>query len=468
MLKLTKLDKDIAPIKKYINLAGGIFCDLSIGIRYMWRNEYRIEYAILNDTLIMKECGHDYDDAFYYPIGSDLEGAFSAIEEYVLANNIPLHFCCVDNVQAGELANRYKDVEIINERDWSDYIYKAEQFKTYAGKKLSGQRNHVNKFKRLYPDYKFKVIEEQDLPNVKQFLKEFEESSVFSDWSAEAEERTVVDYIDNMFNLAQVGGFLSVDGKIVAISVGEAVGENLIVHVEKALKKYDGVYPTMAQEFARAFANDNIKFINREEDCGDTGLRISKLQYRPIEVREKNNVKVKTLFDKIKSPIFIKTERLSIQDFTELDKNDYARLYLDQEINKWWGYDYREDLKDGEPTPEYFYSFQKKLKAVKEEYALAVKEAGKLVGELVLHSFDFNGGVEIGFRFFKEHQGKGFALESALALKEYCFEFLGADAVKSRCFKENLPSKKLIEKLGLKKFKESETHYFFAQKNKKQ
>ena len=61
----------------------------------------------------------------------------------------------------------------------------------------------------------------------------------------------------------------------------------------------DGIYPTMAQEFAKAFATDGIKLINREEDCGDAGLRISKMQYHPIDVKEKNFVRVKTLFDKI-------------------------------------------------------------------------------------------------------------------------------------------------------------------------
>lgn len=464
MLKLKPLNDDFSPIKKYLEQAGGQFCDLTVGVRYMWREEYRIEYAIINDTLIMKECGHGYDDAFYYPIGKDLESAFSAIEEYAKEKNIPFHFCCIDNEQAGELAYRYNDVEIINEREWSDYVYDAEKFKTYSGKKLSGQRNHVNKFKRLYPEYVFKVMDEGDTEKVKEFLREFEKSADLSDWSAAAEEKTIYDYVDNMFRLDQVGGFLSVDGKIIAVSIGERIGENLIVHVEKAVRSYDGVYPTMAQEFAKAFATDGVKYINREEDCGDVGLRISKLQYQPIEVKEKNNVKIKTLFSRITSPILINTERLSIQDFNECDKEDYARLYLDDQLNKWWGYDYREDLNGKEATPDYFYSFQLKLKEQKEEYALSVKENGKLVGELVLHNFDYKGGVEMGFRFFKEYQGKGFAIESASALRDYCFEVLKAKTVKSRCYKENLPSAKLIKKLGLVKCNETDTHYFFQDK----
>ncbi len=463
MLKFTKLGKDVLKIKEYIDRSEISFCDLSIGMKYMWRDEYVVEYVIVNDTLIMKENGPDYSDVFYYPCGADVDGALSLIEEYCRVKNIPLCFGCIDNQKAGFLASRYKEVKIVNDRDWSDYIYESEKFKTYSGKKLSGQRNHVNKFKRLYPDYVFNKIEKSDLPAVKDFLTEYAHSKALSD-GAKDEYEKIDDYLDNMFALGQVGGFICVGGKIVAISIGEVVGDTLIVHIEKGLTSYEGVYPTMASEFAKAFAYNGVKYVNREEDCGEIGLRISKLQYQPIEVKEKNMVYVKTLFDRISSSVLIKTERLTISDIQISDAKRYAELYLDDELNKWWGYDYREDLGENKPTPEYFYKFQLNLKKVKEEYALAVKKDGELVGELVLHNFDYNGGVEMGFRFFKDCQGKGYAVESASALKSYCFDILGADTLKSRCYKENLPSKKLIERLGLKRTNESQTHYFFALK----
>ena len=97
----------------------------------------------------------------------------------------------------------------------------------------------------------------------------------------------------------------------------------------------------------------------------------------------------------------------------------------------------------------------------KEEISFAVKKGGKMVGELVLHNFDYYGGVEIGFRFFKEEQGKGFATESATALKDYVFNELGAKTLKSRCFKQNLKSKNLIERLGLKVYEEDKEKYYF-------
>lgn len=461
MLEFTRLDEIVGVIEKYIKQSEISFCDISLGVRYMWRDDFVIDYAIFNDTLIMKETSPDYTGAFYYPMGKDVEGALNEIEKYTKENNLPLTFCCLDNRVAAQMAKRYNSVVITNNRDWSDYIYDAEKFRTYSGKKFSGQRNHVNKFKRLFPDYKFKQIEKSDFVRIKEFLQEFESKNEFLRWSEAVEQKKVFDLVEKIFELGQVGGLLDVDGKVVAFSVGEVIGDTLIVHIEKALIKYEGVYPTMAQEFAKAFAVNGVKLINREEDCGDVGLRISKLQYQPVEVKEKNFLKVYTLFDKISAPVLIKTDRLTVTDIFDSDKERYAKLYLDDNLNKWWGYDYREDLGDNEPTPDYFYNFQNSLKAKKEEYSFAVKYNGEMVGELVLHNFDYFGGVEMGFRFFSEYQGKGFAIESATALKDYVKKVMDAKTLKSRCFKENIPSARLIERLGLKKVFEDKTHYYF-------
>ncbi len=460
MLEFKRLKEDFSEIKEYLIKYGGGFCDLSLGVRYMWRDDFVVDYAIFNHTLIMKETSPDYENAFYYPLGRDVLGALEKIEEYSLSNFLPLKFCCIDNATAVLLTERYHRVSISNDRDWSDYIYDAEKFKTYSGKKFGGQRNHVNKFKKLYPNYQFKQIEREDFPRIKEFLNEFNSKTEFLRWSEAIEQKKVFSLVEKMFELNQVGGLIEVDGKVVAFSVGERIGDTLIVHIEKALVKYDGVYPLMAQEFAKAFG-EGIKFINREEDCGDDGLRISKLQYRPIDVKEKNFVKVKTLFDKINSPILIKADDFTIADIFESDKEIYCELYMNDQLNKWWGYDYREDLGEEKPSPDYFFNFQQKLKDKKEEYALAVKKGNQMIGELVLHNFDYFGGVEIGFRFFKESQGKGYATKSATALMDYAKNVLGAKRLKTRCFKENKPSFNLIVRLGFKMAREDNTHYYF-------
>ena len=293
MIEFKRLNKNVKDLEPYLSQSEISFCDISMGVKYMWRENFVIDYAIIDETLIMKETCLDYEEAFYFPMGKNVEGALVIIEEYCKKRFKPLQFCCIDNKTAGLLCERYHDARVYNDRAWSDYIYLAESFKSYSGKKLSGQRNHVNKFKKQYPNYKTHIIDANFRERIVEFLQEFERGTDFSVWSEAQEQRKVLDLVDNLDALNNFGLALEVDGKIVGFSVGEIVNDTLIVHIEKALKSYSGVYPTLAQEFARAFASEGVKFINREEDCGDMGLRISKLQYHPIEIRHKYFLKTK-------------------------------------------------------------------------------------------------------------------------------------------------------------------------------
>ena len=162
---------------------------------------------------------------------------------------------------------------------------------------------------------------------------------------------------------------------------------------------------------------------------------------------------------KIKEPVLINTQRLTITQIKESDKDVYYNLYTDKELNALWGYDYTQDLGDN-PTPDDFFNLQNKLKESEGEYAFAVRLDGKMIGELVLYN-PTEDSVEIGFRFFKEYHGKGYAVESAKALIEYAVKVLKAKAIKGRCFKQNAQSKALFLRLGFKMYAEDDTHFFF-------
>lgn len=463
MINFLRIDEHLVKLKEYFKKSTISFCDICVGTRYLWRKKFVAYFAEYKNTLILKETANGYSNAFYYPIGENVQEALEQIEAFCVENNLPLLFCCIDNDTALKLAERYLDVEIYNDRAWSDYIYSTEELITLRGKKFSGQRNHINKFKSVYSDYQVVDLLDVTRAELDSFFVEYVEEKGEKNIGLEKEELLSVEqYVEKLKELDQVGIAIKVDGRVIGITAGEILSDTLIVHVEKALKKYNGVYPTLANEFNKRYAVGLSK-INREEDCGDMGLRISKLQYHPIEIKQKNFVLVKTLFDKISSPI-IKTERLTITEILERDKKDYFRLYIDEDLNKFWGYDYKTDCK--EASEEYFFNFQNSLKEKKEEFSFAVRKGDKFIGELVLYNFTFKGEVEIGFRFFREFQKKGYAFESASALMEYTKNVLGAKVIKCRCFKQNVESQNLIKKLGFNKDYETQEKYFFVKKLK--
>ena len=74
--------------------------------------------------------------------------------------------------------------------------------------------------------------------------------------------------------------------QIGGITLGEVQNDALYVHVDKADKGITGIFPKLTNAYARQFSG-KIRYINREEDMGNPGLRRSKQSYQPIALLRK-------------------------------------------------------------------------------------------------------------------------------------------------------------------------------------
>jgi len=123
MIEYKRLEKDqITWLQKYFSDCPISFCDLSVGVRYLWCDEFIINYAVVDDTVIMKESYEGESDAFYFPMGKNVENALSVMERECIEKSIPLRFCCIDTPTKDYLASRYYDVTTESDPDWNDYI----------------------------------------------------------------------------------------------------------------------------------------------------------------------------------------------------------------------------------------------------------------------------------------------------------------------------------------------------------
>jgi len=458
MLEFKRLDGTEPFLKEYFCLANAKICDLSVGVRYMWRNDFKVDYAFYNDTLILKENNENLKDGFYFPIGKDVLGALKEIENYALKNRKPLIFCYLDEEKTEFLSERYFKSVSEYDRNWSDYIYDAESFKSFSGKKYGGQRNHINKFKKTYPTYVFRELKKEDICDMLLLLEEHKSTVEVWDDEKREEEKLTADFVKNAFSLGQKAGGIFFDGKLVGMSIGEIIGDTLIVHIEKALKNYEGIYPTLANTFANAFSG-NAKYVNREEDCGEEGLRISKTQYHPIEIKNKYVLKAETEESAVAGIERFTAEDLTVARIQPEDSPEYFALYTDETVNKFYGYDYREDLK-GEPTEKYFYDFQEFLQKSEGEYSFAVKRKDEFLGEIVVYDFKFDGSCAIGYRFFQKYWGTGVAVKTVTATVKKLKE-VGLKTVRAWTKKKNERSFGLLEKTGFIKTREDDEFFYY-------
>lgn len=463
MLEFKKISdfSDIPKIEKYIKTYNGEFSTLNLPGFMIWRKLYPRDYCIYNDTLILKEYNPDdkIKSHFFMPMGSDVAGAIKEMENYCTNTHAPLIFANLSEEEAHELAKRYFDTEVFYDRSWSDYVYLAENMREFAGKKFSGQRNHINKFKKLYGEYIYNEITSENKSKVIEFLKRFGSKRNFSSDIEKEEFIRVIELMENLDLFDYVGGYVEADGNIFAMALGEVRDDTMYVTVEKADRDYEGAYQVMVQEFARNNTDKSIIYINREDDMGLDGLRTSKLQYKPIELKHKYYMYAKTLFDRIKPDSTIEGKRICLTDIEDTDMQAFFTLSSDFENNKHWGYDPREE-DNFENTPEYFMSFVKEMKQTKEEYSLAVRYKGEFAGEVVFHNMDVFGSVEIGVRLLAKFRGLGIGTEATKLASEYAKK-IGATKIIMKCFKENTVSYNMIKKAGFTETHQTDTHTFF-------
>ncbi|UTC70192.1 DUF2156 domain-containing protein [Treponema sp. OMZ 790] len=168
--------------------------------------------------------------------------------------------------------------EPYEDRDNEDYLYTRESLALLAGKALHKKRNFANGFENAYA-WEVRPLNEQN---------KVDACAVLDEWHANRGENQGSDYDQcigalEMLTFTNLEGWIVyVDGKPAAWSLGEYIanGKMFLVHFEKAIDTYRGVYQFINRATARALP-ETVEFINREQDLGNEGLRQAKMTYRP-------------------------------------------------------------------------------------------------------------------------------------------------------------------------------------------
>jgi len=188
---------------------------------------------------------------------------------------------------SGEQAERLRGLgyQVREDRDNFDYLYRREDLAELSGRTYSKKRNLIKAFLREN-DYEARPLREEYLGHALQVLET---------WRAGVDQdgdyRAAREGLERMDELQLCGGVYYVVDQPVAYVLGEelAGAASFLIHFEKAVAGYKGLYQFINQSFAAILPADYAT-INREQDLGDPGLRQAKLSYRPTGFVEKYRV----------------------------------------------------------------------------------------------------------------------------------------------------------------------------------
>lgn len=145
----------------------------------------------------------------------------------------------------------------------------------------------------------------------------------------------------------------------------------------------------------------------------------------------------------------IKTERLLIRQWQPADREPFSRLNADEEVMQYFPSVLNRSESDViADTCERLINERGWCFWAVEELATS-----EFIGFVGIHAptdnLPFCPCVEIGWRLAKEHWGKGYATEAALASLNFGFNELGLDEIVSFTAVINTPSRRVMERIGM-------------------
>ena len=146
----------------------------------------------------------------------------------------------------------------------------------------------------------------------------------------------------------------------------------------------------------------------------------------------------------------IETVRLTAKPFSAEDQDMIYQIYSDEEILEYTPYDSMDHeeskaylakiIRDWEQTP-----------LTDLEFLMTLKESDRKTGRCGIHIDAETDSAMIGVFLLKEAWNMGYATEIMTAMKKYCFDVLGVHRVYGLCNPENTGSRRIMEKIGMRR-----------------
>ena len=151
-------------IRSYFDKAPSRSCERTFVDVFLWARHYDVTFAVIEDTLVFRDGGDD--PGFAYPAGEEscVKRALEFLMKYSEEQGYPFKLYNVTAENFAQIEAWFPgEFELEYDRDQADYVYESEKLATLAGKKLHGKRNNINKFQKLYPNWSYEPLNDENM-----------------------------------------------------------------------------------------------------------------------------------------------------------------------------------------------------------------------------------------------------------------------------------------------------------------
>lgn len=254
--------------------------ELTFAGLYLFRAAHEYRLTRVGDALVVLGRGYDGQGYFLPPLGGDIAAALSVL----FAAGVPLYGA--DEAFASAYLT-FGGLEVSEDRDSFDYLYLREELATLPGHRFHKKKNRINYF-FVRHTHEVEMLSDKHRAGCLELLNEWGRAAeAEGNRSFRLELDATAEALENRELLELEGVVVTVAGVAKAFAVGERLNrETAVCHFEKADPFMEGLSQLVNREFCRLLFSD-CRFVNREQDLGEAGLRSAKLSYRPVELVKK-------------------------------------------------------------------------------------------------------------------------------------------------------------------------------------
>ncbi len=258
---------------------------------FIWRHLYRFRVCRVEDTLCIKGTDRSGIESFII-IAKDADAYMNTVKYLAAAyqrEGKTLNMFRVEERFLELLKQVFPTMTYENDRDNADYVYLAADLTGLKGRKYDGKRNHIKKFKGKYV-YEYADITDRLIGDCIKLTETW--YTMKNDPSLEPDVIATKEALMHFAELGLKGSAITIDGVVKAFSITEPLNtDTAVIHIEKYDSAYEGIPQVINQQLCEHVCGA-FKYINREQDLGNQGLRRSKMSYNPIFILNKYSVHI--------------------------------------------------------------------------------------------------------------------------------------------------------------------------------